>query len=350
MRTKKKIVIIINTVTPYQIDFFENLNSKADIKVIFHSKNFKNYNFNFREKSYHSFLDSKNRPLKHIQTLIHNFNPDLIIFGGYRLKYNSKIITFLKQKKIKYFFWLENLNEKNYIKFNLVKYLISKKIKQSNGVLAVGKKAKKLYSKYSNNVINFPYSIKINKLKKKKFFHNKKINFLFVGQLIERKGFNNVLNVFEKLSVIEKNKVRLNIIGDGNLKKSLNKYLEKNSFASYYGFLFGKKLSKIYEKSDVLLFPSLFDGWGVVPMEAMSNSLSLIISKNAGVKEILKNVDNGYIIEPNSTALYKTVKNCIKDAKIIKRQGYNNRKLIFNSICNVHNSTDLFMKKVFKIK
>jgi len=50
MRTKKKIVIIINTVTPYQIDFFENLNSKADIKVIFHSKNFKNYNFNFREK------------------------------------------------------------------------------------------------------------------------------------------------------------------------------------------------------------------------------------------------------------------------------------------------------------
>ena len=85
-------------------------------------------------------------------------------------------------------------------------------------------------------------------------------------------------------------------------------------------------------------------------MEAMSNSLSLIISKNAGVKEILKNVDNGYIIEPNSTALYKTVKNCIKDAKIIKRQGYNNRKLIFNSICNVHNSTDLFMKKVFKIK
>ena len=58
MRTKK-ILLIINTVTPYQLDFFDELNRKVKLNVIFHSKNYKNYDFNYKEKNYQFFLEKK---------------------------------------------------------------------------------------------------------------------------------------------------------------------------------------------------------------------------------------------------------------------------------------------------
>ncbi len=142
MRTKK-ILIIINTITPYQLNFFDELNRKVKLNVIFHSKNYTNYDFNFKQKDYHFFLERKKNPVDFIKKLIFNFKPDLILIGGYRLKYNSKIIPLLKKNNIKYLYWLEKLNNENFLKYNLIKYLIGKKIKLSNGVLAVGNKAKK---------------------------------------------------------------------------------------------------------------------------------------------------------------------------------------------------------------
>ena len=349
MRTKK-ILIIINTITPYQLDFFDELNRRVKLNVIFHSKNYKNYNFNYKEKNYQFFLEQKKNPVKFIKILINNFQPDLILIGGYRLKYNSKIIPFLKKRNIKFFYWLENLNSKNYLKYKLVKYLIGKKIKSSNGVLAVGNNAKKIYSEYTKNVINFPYSIKVPKIKKKNFFHKKKINFLFVGQLIDRKGLGYIFSAFNKLSKKEKEKLSLNIVGEGNLIGKLKQFSKINTYTKYHGFLFGKNLSKIYKKSDVLLFPSKFDGWGVVPLEAMLNSLSLIISKTSGISEILKNKNNGFLIEPNETALYKALKKCLNNKSMIKKQGISNRRLVLNSVCNAKNATKFLLENLFNIK
>ena len=349
MSSKKKIIILINTVTPYQIDFFESLRQKVNLKVIFYNKNYKNYKFNFKKRNYQIFLNPAKNSLQDILTEIKKFKPNLIIFGGYRLKYSSKIITYLKESNINFYYWLENLNKKNYFKYKLVNFLIRKKIKLSNGVLSVGKIAQKLYSKNFKNVINLPYSIKIINDKKKSYFKNGKINFLFVGQLIERKGLHLMLDAFDKLSQDEKKKIQLHIVGEGNLKKKLKRFQIKNNFIKYYGFLFGKALDKIYKKSDVLVFPSIFDGWGVVPMEAMSKSLSLIISKDAGVSEILKGNKNGFTILPNTKELYLTIKKCIKNPTLIKNQGLRNQKLISGSICNSDISSNYLTKKISKV-
>ncbi len=238
----------------------------------------------------------------------------MVIIGGYRLKYSLKIKSFLKSNGIKFFYWLENLNKNNLIKYNIVKLLIANRARESNGILTIGEDAKKLYRKFNKNVINLPYSIKVRSRIKKIFFKNKKINFLFVGQLIERKGLHYIFSAFNSLSLEEKKKIKLHIVGEGNLKNKLIKFINENSFVEYHGFLSGKKLEKIYSISDILIFPSIFDGWGVVPMEAMEQSLSVILSKNAGVSEIIKNKKNGYIIEPNTKSLLKTIKICIKCA------------------------------------
>ena len=83
-------------------------------------------------------------------------------------------------------------------------------------------------------------------MNKKKYFKNNKINFLFVGQLIQRKGIKEILSAINKLSCSEKEKILIHIVGDGGLKKLIEKYQQKNVAIKYYGFVFGNKLSKIY--------------------------------------------------------------------------------------------------------
>lgn len=345
MTLRKKVIFLINTVTPYQIDFFEKLSNYVDLSVIFYSKNYQNYNFNFKKKKNHFFLSYKKKPVEFFYKFIQKVNPDLVIFGGYRLKYNSRFISHIKKKKIKFFYWLEKLNERNYLKYKFTKYLISKKINKADGVLAVGSNAKKMYSRYNKNTFNFPYSIKTQKQNKKNYFNNKKINFLFVGQLIKRKGLDEIIKMIDLLSEKDKEKISIHIVGDGKMKNTLKKLSNKNYF-NYYGFIFGKKLIKIYNRSDVLLFPSKFDGWGVVAMEAMSNSLSVVASKNTGVSEFLKNKKSGFVIEPNATNLYKVVKKYIKNKKQIIKQGKYNRNLILKSKCNRDNLSNFFFKNV----
>ena len=77
-----------------------------------------------------------------------------------------QLLNFVKRNK-KYFFWLERLNESQKLKFTLVKLLISTRIRDADGILAVGEKAKKFYKKFNSNVINLPYSINIKKNIKK---------------------------------------------------------------------------------------------------------------------------------------------------------------------------------------
>ena len=84
------------------------------MKIIFYSKNYNNYKFNFKKEKNHIFLDQTQNILKTILLNINNFNPDLVIVGGYRLKYSLQIVRLFQKKKINFFYWLENLVPNNF--------------------------------------------------------------------------------------------------------------------------------------------------------------------------------------------------------------------------------------------
>ena len=203
--------------------------------------------------------------------------------------------------------------------------------------------------KINSNVINLPYSINVNNFNKKNFFKNNKINFMFVGQLIKRKGVDLIIDSFNKLTDEEKKQISLKIIGNGNLNKEVHRFVKNNKFAKYYNFLNKKKIIPIYNNSDIFLFPSRFDGWGVAPMEAMAASQALIMSKNVGMSELLKNKKNGSIIDLSKTSMLSTIKKYIKQKKSIKIQGIENRKHISKSLCNVNILSKNLIQKLRKI-
>ncbi len=344
MRNKIKVVFVINTITHYQLQFFNFLKRFLDIRVLFHSKNHKNYEFSYQRKNFIYFIEDYKNKNHFIKKIIKDFKPKFLILGGYKLKYNSIIIKFLKNLRIKYFYWLERFDKDKKIKLKIIQLFIRNILFKADGILSVGKEAERFYKQYNKSTFNLPYSIEINKLNKKKYFNNNKINFLFVGQLIKRKGLDLVLNVINNLNPEMQNKVFFTIIGNGELSKEIKILENTKDYVKYYSFQTINKLNKFYLCNDVLLFPSRFDGWGVVPMEAMSNAMLVISSKNCGVNEIIKKNKGNMIIDSNTKDLTSAIIKCIKNKSYIEKFGTVNRELIINSIYNVKNSSKLLSK------
>lgn len=335
---KIKLLFLIYTITDYQISFFNFLKklNLFEVRIFFYNKKYNNYNFKYKKKKYFSFIEDYSNKKKFLITEINKFTPDFLIFGGYKLKYYSFILSIIKKKNIRYFFWLERLDKRRIIKNKILDFFIRRRLQNSNGIICVGKEAKNFYKRYNNKVYNLPYSIDVNKINRKLFFKDNKINFLFIGQLIKRKGADLLLSVLKKLAFVLKEKALFTIVGNGNLEKFFSKISKVNSNIKYYNFKNQSELRKIYLNHDVLIYPSRFDGWGVVPMEAMSYSLFLIISKNCGVLEILKKTNN-YLINSHQQEIERSILQCIESKKRIKKQGILNKKIISQSICNNKN-------------
>ena len=178
---------------------------------------------------------------------------------------------------------------------------------------------------------------KLNKKIKKNNFKKKIFRICFVGRLLSIKGILISLKTIKKLK--DKHKLLFEIAGSGPLKKKIIKFINENNLKNIVklkGNLDKKKLTKLYKKSDILLFPSLRDSGGFVILEAaMYNTISAVL--NVGGPDQL--VDNKTGIKIN--ILNKT-EDQISDALFVKIDKHiKNRNLIKNKIIN-------FKKKINK--
>ena len=141
----------------------------------------------------------------------------------------------------------------------------------------------------------------------KKFFYDKKIKkeniLLFVGSLEERKGvcilakaLNNVLSLFPELKVMfigkDTNRNKYNISTEKLIKNILKKKYHKNIL--FLGQKSNSELNYYFNLSTIGVFPSLFDNFPYVVLEAMSTGLNVIGSSNSGMTEMIDNADNIY--------------------------------------------------------
>ncbi len=66
----------------------------------------------------------------------------------------------------------------------------------------------------------------------------------------------------------------------------------------FHGFAMQQALPSLYGSARLLLFPTLWDPWGVVANEACAAGLPVIVSPNAGVAgELILNNENGFLCE-----------------------------------------------------
>ena len=122
---------------------------------------------------------------------------------------------------------------------------------------------------------------------------NKEFNILFVGNFGIRKGAIDILESFKKFKHPRK---KLTIIG--SVDPSINYLIQKydTEAINFLGHVDNKFLREFYNNSEVLLFPSIEDGYGIVILEALACGCPVIATKNTGAIHSVKDRLNGFIV------------------------------------------------------
>jgi glycosyltransferase involved in cell wall biosynthesis len=143
---------------------------------------------------------------------------------------------------------------------------------------------------------------------------NDEMVLLFVGKLMSIKRPQDLLDALSIAQVALGQAVKLVAFfaGDGVMRKELEtEALLKNSRAIFAGFINVDLLPSIYAMSDVLVFPSERDAYGLSAREAICVGLPLIVSDQIGCVGILDAARPNYnaLVYPNSNvgALVKTI-------------------------------------------
>ena len=120
------------------------------------------------------------------------------------------------------------------------------------------------------------------------------IKVLYVGSIVLRKGVQYLLEASKKLS---DKKFEFHVIGSTNLSHSKLRLMYPNViFHEHIPF---SEVTQFYKNSDVLVFPSLSDGFGSVQVEAMTYGLPVIASTSCA--DVVEHAKSGFLIPPNNS-------------------------------------------------
>lgn len=114
---------------------------------------------------------------------------------------------------------------------------------------------------------------------------------LFLGRMTMQKGPDYFLKMAAR--VLEKIKrVKFIMAGDGDMMEQVihmanDLGIERNVL--FAGFLKGDEIHRAYAQADLYVMPSVSEPFGITPLEAIQNGTPVLISKQTGVSEVIKN-------------------------------------------------------------
>jgi glycosyltransferase involved in cell wall biosynthesis len=148
---------------------------------------------------------------------------------------------------------------------------------------------------------------------------------LTVGNLTKGKRIDVLLAMMRELLEV-RGDVRLDVVGDGPERGALEKQARDLGIAesvSFTGFRRKEEVAEHYARADCFLFPSGYDIWGLVLVEAMASGLPCISSVDAGAtRDLIDDGRTGYAVDFSGTgeALAK-LRLLLDDAVLAERMG-----------------------------
>lgn len=357
-----KVLWITNIPSPYRVDFFNELGKYCDLTVLYERKKADNRQWNSDENKNYKVVFLKGLK-KDVDTalcfeVIKYLNKRKyrhIVVGGYSTPTGMLAIQYMRFRRIKYILNCDGgfVREEKKLNYIVKKHFISK----ANCYLSSGKETNKYlihYGAKSENINIYPFTSLYNedildvvKNVTEKQCIRKKYNIVgeriivFVGQMIPRKGIDILLKAATKFS----REIHTYIIGGKPTQEYLNIINDELNQENihFLDFMNKSDLYQYLQASDLFVFPTREDIWGLVVNEAMANGLPVITTnKCVAGRELVH--DNGYIINADDhEELVKKIEKCI----------YNNELLNFfslNSIQNIRNYTiEKMARKIFNI-
>ena len=168
---------------------------------------------------------------------------------------------------------------------------------------------------------------------------NEKI-ILFMGRLVYEKGVQHLIDAMPKI-LANYNDAKLIIAGKGGMIDELKakvSYLGLDNKVYFTGYLNSRQVQKMYKCADISVFPSTYEPFGIVALEAMLAGVPTVVSDIGGLNEIVSHGVDGmksYAGNPNSiadsilTLLYdhKLCETITKNAKLKVKNEFNWQKI-----------------------
>jgi glycosyltransferase involved in cell wall biosynthesis len=227
---------------------------------------------------------------------------DLVVFNYYRHANAERLIDERAMRGTPWCFWGERpgFRQPAWAGRLLRKWKLSKLHASPAPIWGIGKFAVDGYRQEFGNgraYWNLPYFSDLRRFNNSAEESRSERVFLFSGSLISRKGVDLVARAFVRLAR-EVSNVRLRIVGEGELRKSLVQTLrpvaERMEFA---GFKDWDELPGEYSRADVLCVPSRYDGWGLVVSEGLASGLPVIATDRMGAAlEFVETERNGWLV------------------------------------------------------
>lgn len=289
------------------IENLEKIDAQNEYYIFLLKENFEEYspkssNFHkiLADFRWYSFAEQISFP-----KLLHKYALDLMHFPHFNvpLLYSKKFIITIHDLILLHFPTLKNttLNPLLYwLKFFAYKLTIFSAIKRSQKIITVSQFTKKdILTHYGivENKIVVTYEASENFLQKGVENDAKilekygiiKPYLLYVGNAYPHKNLERLVSSFE---LVGKEKSELNMVLVGKhdyfysqLKKKLLQ--KKISKVILPGFIPDEQLRVIYENARAFVFPSLYEGFGLPPLEAMERGTPVISSDHPCMREVL---------------------------------------------------------------
>lgn len=153
----------------------------------------------------------------------------------------------------------------------------------------------------------------IKKIKKEINFSSKDVIILYVGRPNKRKGFLDLLKIWEQ-EFISNQKFKLILLGINSLDiEKVLKRVPENIFPQS----FVENVHDYHHVADYLFMTSHHEGLNYSVLESFKYQTIVLSNKIPGVSELIRNRKNGFLIGKNCSKSYiNTVKDCEKNTQL----------------------------------
>lgn len=140
---------------------------------------------------------------------------------------------------------------------------------------------------------------------------------LYVGNAYPHKNLERLVLAFKKINT--KNELRLVLVGKKDYFYSrLEEFIEKNKIKNVIvtDYISDYELGELYSRARLFVFPSLYEGFGLPPLEALVRGIPVVSSSESSLREILEDKVN-YFNPKNIKSIKESIESTLLNGGII---------------------------------
>lgn len=165
---------------------------------------------------------------------------------------------------------------------------------------------------------------------------------LAVGRLAARKGYGSLLRAFAQVN--QKNpETKLLIVGRGSLKKRLVKQAKRLGISSSVRIDSGMpfdKLAEEFRNADLIVYPSYYEGQGLIPLEAMASGTPVATVNHGPLPEMVDDSVGALFTMADTDSMSSVILGLLDNPEGLETRGIKGRERVLKNFTYGQNAED----------